>query len=103
MLNAASLDRAAIETAIDALIGLLDAIDGDADIEDGDEDCCRAGDDNVPSGGGCGFGPGDGYPGDYDDAEDDCRRNRMLRYLPDDQRVMVTAFAGREFERRFTD
>ena len=49
MLNAAALDRAAIETAIDALIGLLDAIDGDADLEESDgcedsdpgEDDCR--------------------------------------------------------------
>ncbi len=101
MLNAATLDRAAIETAIDALIGLLDAIDGDADIEDGDEDCCRAGDDNVADGWRC--ASGDGFAGEPDDAEDDSRRNRMLRYRPDDQRVMVTAFAGREFEQRFTD
>jgi hypothetical protein len=49
MLSAASLDRYAIETAIDALIGLLDAIDGDADLEetegckdsDPGEDNCR--------------------------------------------------------------
>ncbi len=48
MLSAAFLDRHVIETAIDALIGLLDAIDGDADSEDangcedsdpGEDDC----------------------------------------------------------------
>ena len=36
MLNAGTLDRHAIETAIEALIGLLDALDGDTDTEDAD-------------------------------------------------------------------
>lgn len=68
-----------IETAIDTLLGLLDAIGGDTDNEVAD---------------GC---------EDSDPGEADNRRNRMPRYRPDDQRVMVTAYAGREFEQRCTD
>lgn len=38
MSGAATLPRAAIEAAIEGLIGLLDLIDGDADREDDDPD-----------------------------------------------------------------
>lgn len=43
--------RAAIETAIEALIALLDALDGDPDLEDGDP-CGQCDEDGINTGNG---------------------------------------------------
>lgn len=65
-----SLARSEIEDFIEIAIEFLNAIDGDADVEDSDEDRCVAYDD-CPVQQRFAFGPGDGFPGDSDDMEDD--------------------------------
>ena len=64
-------DRAQLVGFIAVAIDLLDLADGDTDIEDDNEDRCPSNDDYGSHQVLFQFGPGDGYPGDPADAEED--------------------------------
>jgi hypothetical protein len=74
-----SLPRAELARLTELMIDRMDEIDGDPEVElNGDElDCCGSNEEDTVH---HSFGPGDGLPGDPDDAEDGHDREQEQTY-----------------------